>query len=92
MEKTLDPIQLSGSDLKCPEVRVWISLTDEEWNGTVDSYRVFTGDSLAESYAIAKEFYEKSDKTVDEPVIAYEGYEYTPEAFVDEVGSLEDFS
>ena len=86
MSKTRDLIQMCGDGkLEKPEIRVWCHPRKIGKPGD-DYYRLFrcrlmSRGSIADSLAAAKRFISRHEEAEADPVVAYDGYEFTEQMF-----------
>jgi len=87
MEKKLIDWEQEDENLKTPEIRVWVHPHIIGESGD-DYYRIFdSADGLEKQFENAKEF-SRSTEEAEAPVIAFNGYEYAPQAFAKEQGGV----
>lgn len=86
MSKTRDLLQMCvDRKLEKPEIRVWCHPRKIGKRGD-DYYQLFrcrsmSPDSIARSLAAAKTFIIRHEEAEGEPVVAYDGYEFTEQTF-----------
>ncbi|KXB06813.1 hypothetical protein AKJ54_01065 [candidate division MSBL1 archaeon SCGC-AAA382K21] len=83
MGKAKDLFQSVGGNLKEPQVRVWIHPGREGKSGD-DYFYVIEKGNLKENIEEAKRFCNERKGAEDEPLIAYQGFEYTVNTFFEE--------
>ena len=86
MGKTVDLIQVFGcGKLEKPEIRVWchprkVGIRGDDYY-EIFSYKIVSPDSIAKSLATARRFISRHEEAETEPLIAFDGYEFTEEDF-----------